>query len=213
MTIQVIINSAQSIEFDRRKVVGQTVSRSERIKVAERASGQAFSFTITPIARFRYSLVRDVIESIQTYDRSEEQQINLASNPLLSYITEYQGGLSSAELANLTINTFTNSTLIIGGLGSVSNGTVVFKGGDWIQPIWSRYPYIVSSTVTKSLSTASVTVHRPLITSEATTVTGALYVGTATTLRVVVTELPTYKLIQRDWAEFTGDFSIVEKIV
>ena len=35
MSIQNIINRAQQIEIDRRRMVGQSISRSQRIKTAE----------------------------------------------------------------------------------------------------------------------------------------------------------------------------------
>lgn len=214
MTIQVIFNSAQSIELDRRKIVGQTVSRSERIRTAERASANAFKFVIEPVSRFRYSLVRGVLESIMTPDRHTEQTVNIATTPGLWYLTQYLGDCSSAQLGTMSISAFTNTSVTLNNLPSIGSSLKLFRAGDWIQPTWSRYPYIVTSDVNRgSGSLATATVHRSLITSEATTVTGAFYVGTATSLKVVVTELPTYKLIQRDWAEFTGQFTVVESII
>lgn len=224
MTIQVIINSAQSIEFDRRRVVGQTISRSQRIKTAQRLTAQPFVLTITALARFRFNEVRYVLESIMAADRTAEQTINLASNPNLDYLTKYNGDLTNSQLANLTITNFTSTTITIGGLPSIgatdrfgntiSSSSQVFEGGDWIQPINSRYPYIVSASVNRgSGSTITATVHRSLITSEGISVLTPLNVGTATTMRVVVQELPTYKLIMKDWAEFTSDFVLVEKVI
>ena len=58
-----------------------------------------------------------------------------------------------------------------------------------------------------------MTVNRSLITSEATTVTTAMLVGTQTSLTVVVTQLPTYELGQWKRVNFSGDFELVEKIV
>ena len=60
---------------------------------------------------------------------------------------------------------------------------------------------------------ATATVHRQLITTENVITTGTFYVGTATTLRLMVTELPTIKIVQKDFAEFSGDFTLVEQIL
>lgn len=214
MSVQVIFNSAQSIEFDRRKIVGQTISRSERIRTAERASANAFKFVIDPIPRFRYSLVRGVLESIMVNDRWAEQTVNIANTPGLWYLTQYLGDLTSGQLGTMTISTFTNTLVTFNNLPTTSSTSLLFRAGDWIQPQQSRYPYIVTQDLQRGSGTlATATVHRNLITSEATTVTGAFYVGTATSLKVVVSELPTYKLIQRDWAEFTGQFTVIESII
>lgn len=224
MSAQDIINTAQVIEFDRRRMVGQSISRSQRIKTAERFTAQPFQLTVSPQARFKFRENRDLIEGIMQYDRNEEQTITIGSNSKLTYITDYTGSLTTAQIAATTITNFTLTTITIGGLPSIGaldrNGaaitanTVVLKAGDWVQPVWSRYPYIVESDITRGSGTMTTgTVHRSVITSEATTTTGAYYVGTATSLKVIATKLPTYRLINRDWCEWTGDFEFVEKVI
>lgn len=212
MSIQNIIDNAQNIEIDRRRVVGQTISRSERIKSAERASAQALKLTVSPQARFRYSEYRSVLENIQSTDRFQEQTVNLGQSH--QYLTQYQGSLTPAQLNTMTVSVFTGTSVTFTNLPSVTSGTVIFKAGDWIQPAQSRYPYIITSQVSRgSLSVITATVHRSLITSESTTTTGTFFVGTATTIRVLVSDLPTFKTVQKDWAEWTGDFILVEKII
>lgn len=214
MSLQNIIDTAQTIDFDRRRMVGQTISRSQRLRVSERDSAVAFRITVTPVARWRYSQYRSTLESLMTADRFEETEINLANQPGLRYLTEYQGGLNATQLGNLTIQQFTGTSVTITTLPAVATATVIFRPGDFIQPSNSRYPYIVTNTVLRgNTSTVTATVHRSLITSENTSTTGTFAVGTGTTLRLVVTDLPTYRLVQKDWAEFTGDFTLVEKII
>jgi hypothetical protein len=224
MTVQVIINTAQSIEFDRRRVVGQSISRSQRIKTAERLTAQPFVITVTPLARFRYEAYRPVLEGIMSLDRTEEQAVNIANKTSMNYLTSYLGDLTDAQLSGLTITNFTATTVTIGQLptigasdrtgNTISSTSTIFEAGDWIQPTNSRYPYIVSEAVLRtSGSTTTATVHRPLISSENIVVTGPIIVGTATTIRVLVSELPNYRLVQKDWCEFTGDFVLVEKVI
>lgn len=215
MSIQTIIDRAQKITFDRRRVVGQSVSRSQRVKTAERLTAQPFRLTVTPPAYLDYGTNRSVIEAIQLVDRNVEATIKLANNTKTAYITQYQGGLNTAQLAALTVTNFTMTSVTISGLPGVASSTLVFKSGDWIQPVNSRYPYIVTSDVTRGTgATVTATVHRNLITSEVTTITNAgLLVGTDTTLKVVITELPTYELGLHKFVNFTGDFGLVEKII
>lgn len=215
MSIQTIIDKAQKITFDRRRVVGQTISRSQRIKTAERNTAQPFRLTVTPPGYLDYGTNRSTIEAIQLIDRNVEATIKIANNNKTRYITDYQGGLSKAQLSGLTVTNFTLTSVTISGLPSVSSSTYVFKAGDWIQPINSRYPYIVTSDVIRGVGTeVTATVHRNLITSESTTITNAaLLVGTDTTLKVVITELPTYEIGLHKFVNFTGDFGLVEKII
>ena len=225
MSIQTIIDKAQAIEFDRRAVVAQSVSRSQRIKTAERNTGQPLQMTVTPPGMLRYSVNRGVIEAIMTTDRVTEVQVNLANNSKLNYLTSYQGGLRLNQAQAVTISAFTLTSMTLGNLptiGStttntttfVTSSTVIFASGDYIQPAGSRYPYIVSNTVIRGTdSVVTATVHRNLITSEATTVTGAILVGNSCTFRMIVNILPTYKLVSNDRVQFTGDFSLIEKII
>ena len=214
MSFQKIIDTATAIEFDRRRIIAQSVSRSQRIKTAERAATQPWTLTVSPRPRFAYSSNRDLIESITHLDRSEESEVNLANNPGLSYITAYQGELSGAQLTALTITNFTATSITIGGLPTTSSSTVIFRAGDWIQPATSRYPYTITEDVERGTgSVITATVHRPLITSEITTITGSVLVGNSCSLRVVALQIPSYSLVQRDQFQFNDNFKFVEKII
>ena len=240
MTIQAIINTAQTMEFDLRKTIGQSISRSQRIKTAQRATAQPFVITIDPIARFRFSETRGILETIVNADRNTETQVYLGSGNL-SYINEYRGDWFPPEQNILcsgqpTIVSFTGTTITI---TSTWDNTIDYpcqqpatpvgvnwlRAGDWIQPANSRYPYIVTADVTTatvlnynnptfSTATFTATVHRPIISSEGINVVGQnLLIGNDTTLRVVVSEIPNYRLRNKDWCEFTNDFVLIEKII
>jgi len=214
MTFQTIINRAQSIEFNRRRVVGQSISRSQRIKTAERVSAQPFVLTVTPQARFTFESERPTIEMIQNFDRNEECPVQIGQIEGLRFINSYLGSLSSGELSALTITNATSTSITIGGLPSVSSSTVIFKAGDWIQPTDSRYPYIVTEQVLRgTTSTVTATTHRPIITSEGISLTGPLKIGTQTTMVVIASQFPTYSVIDHNWAQYNGDFVFVEKVI
>lgn len=214
MSIQTIIDSAQSIEIDRRKVVAQTMSRSQRIKIAERASAQPWKFTVTPPGSLRWSDNRDTVELIDYNDRSQEYTISLNNNSRMNYITEYRGQLTTGQLAALTVTNFTTATMVVGGLPSVSTSTVIFAQGDLIQPINSRYPYTVVNTVYRGSGVnVTVTTNRPAITSEGISLLTNLKVGNSCTWAVVVTALPSYTIVPKNRLQFNGNFELVEKIV
>ena len=215
MSIQNIINSCQQLEIDRRRMVGQTISRSQRIKTAERSTAQPWKFKVTPPAQLPWATSRGVIEVIDLNDRVNEYTISLNANSGMNYITAYQGSLSQAQLDALTISTSTTSTLVLTTLPSTTSTTVLFKPGDIIQPANSRYPYSVTETVTRGTNTTtSVTLHRPIITSEGINLVGqGVSVGNSATWRVIVTGLPTYALIPMRQVQYTGDFELVEKII
>lgn len=214
MSIQTIVNTAAKINIDRRRVVGQTVSRSQRIKTSERASAQPWKLTVTPAPVYTWDTARTMVEYIMTADRNTEVNVQLSDNPKMSFLTEYTGKMTPSQLSALTITNFTGTTMTVGGLPSISSSTIMFQAGDFIQPINSRYPYVVTQPVVRGTSSTIVlSTNRPRITSEATTVTGHVLVGTATSFVCVITQLPTYEFGQHNRVNFTGDFELVEKIV
>lgn len=215
MSLQSIIDRAQSIEIDRRKIAGQTVSRSQRIKTAERASAQPWKFRVSPPGMMPLSTSRQIIETIDSADRIQETQVKLSNTPGMRYLTEYQGSLAKADLDAITIISTGTSTLTLTNLPSVSSSTVVFRQGDFIQPANSRYPYTVSETVLRgSSTTTTVTLHRNIISSEGVNLVGqTLVYGNTCTWRVVVTGLPTYQHVPGRNVQYTGDFELIEKII
>jgi hypothetical protein len=219
MSLQTIIDRAQTIEIDRRRIVGQTISRSQRIKTSERATAQPWKFTVTPPAYLKWADSRGVIEVIDGGDRVDEYTIKLSNTANTNYITAYQGKLTTGQLNNLSISAVTTNTFTITDLpaigGTITSSTVLFSPGDFIQPANSRYPYSVTSTVVRGVGTSTnVTLNRNVITSEAVTLTGqSLKVANSCTWQVVVSGLPSYQLTPMQLVQYTGNFELIERIV
>lgn len=331
MTIQYIIDRAQQIEIDRKKMIGQTISRSQRIKTSERSTAQPWKWRVTPPGALKWSDSRGIIEVIDLNDRSTEYEISLNNNSNMSYITAYQGELTTAQRNSITISSTSTQTITLGSLPAigatlssrtymataksfaagtsatynrafstartdflitnaeynsnfanikvgdalstttyvtsgqtiasvtynyitlanvgytrivmsaaadansaqaatngaedidiqtsktvlVSSSTYVLKKGDLIQPANSRYPYSVTADVQRgSGSTVVVNLHREFITSEGVNVVGqTVKFGNSVTWRVIVSALPTYKLIPNQLVQYTGDFELFEKII
>lgn len=226
MSIQNIIDKSQQIEIDRRRIVGQTISRSQRIKTSERSTAQPWRFKVTPPGALRWSDSREFIEVIDQGDRVTEYEVSLSNVSGMQYITEYQGELRDSQVSALTIASTGTSSLVITTLptiGStttntstfVSSSTVIFKKGDFIQPANSRYPYtVVSDVVRGSSTTTTVLLHRSIITSENVNLVGqTLDYANSCTWRIVVTGLPSYQLIPNRLVQYTGDFELIEKII
>jgi hypothetical protein len=133
----------------------------------------------------------------------------------MNYITSYLGSITQGQLNSLTIQAVGTSTITITGMPSVSSSTVIFAKGDLIQPNNSRYPYTVVNTVVRgATTTTSVTLNRPIITSEGITLTSqGLKVGNSCTWRVLISGLPTYQLVPMQQVQYTGDFELIEKII
>lgn len=219
MSLQTLINKAQQIEFDRGRIISTTISRSQRLKTAERNATQPWRWTVTPPASLTYSDNRSLIELIDYYDRDTEYTIQLGTTSSQAYLVKYQGELDSSQRSAITINTFTNQTLQLTNLpaigGSITSSTVILKTGDFVQPNNSRYPYTVISDVLRgSGSVVTATVHRSLITSEGINPAGqSVKFGVDVSWRFVVLGKPTYSAVPYNRLQFNGDFVLMEKII
>jgi len=213
--LQIIIDSASKIEIDRRRVVGQSVSRSQRLRTAERTSAQPWMMSITPKPVWTYSTNRELIEGITYLDRSRESIVNLANNPNLSYLTAYQGDMTAGDIGGLRVTATSTATITLDVLPAISSTSYLFRSGDFVQPRYSRYPYVIVDSVQRgSGSTVVLNLNRPIITSENLTLTGSgIFVGNSCTWRMVVGSLPIIQMNIRDRFEWSGDFKLMEKVI
>lgn len=214
MSFQTIFNISQSIGVQNRRTIGQQVSRSGQVRVAQYLTSVPWNFTVKPHNFLYYPQVRDVIQTIDNYDRQIPQTISF-SGSTLSWFNAYQGGLTLGQASALTLASVpaTNATTIsVGNLPSVASTTVVFAAGDFLQ--LGVYSYKVTSQVLRgSGSTVSVTLHRPVI---GTVTTGTLTaVGSDCTFYLLASQCPTYTLnpmTNGAFVQWDGDFVFIEDI-
>ena len=214
MSFQTIFEISQSISVQNRRTVGQQVSRSGQVRVAEYLTSVPWSFTVRPHAYLYYPQVRGVIQAIDNKDRQLPETITFASS-LLSWFDDYKGGLTSGQAAALTLDAVpaaNATTITVGNLPSVSSSAVVFAAGDFLQ--LGIYPYKVTTEVLRGGgSTVSVTLHRPVIGTPATGTLTA--VGSACTFYLLAAQCPTYTLnpmTSGAFVQWDGDFVFIEDI-
>lgn len=197
MSFQTILDIHQSVAVNNRRMVGQQVSRSGQIRVAQYLTSVPWVFTVVPHNYLYYPQVRDVIQSIDNADRQNPQYITF-NKAGLDWFTTNRGTATTATLNGApAANT---QTLTIN-----SNGT--FKAGDFVQV--GGYVYKVTADSAGSI----ISIHRPLI--------GTFSGGTALTLGknvqfyVVAEQCPTYKLSPMTngaFVEWEGEFVFREYI-
>jgi hypothetical protein len=112
--LQYIVDKASAIEIARPKTVAQMVTRSGRIRTAERTSLIPYQITVTPPTYSRYEDVRDIIEGLTMTDRNRAVQIQLGQATGTQYITEYSGELNSTQVAALRVATTGTTATIFG---------------------------------------------------------------------------------------------------
>ena len=217
MSLQSIVNTAQSVEINRAALVATSISRSGRLFTASRNWTKPWRFTVEPRAIYTWVEGRPIVESIMTPDKNIEQTITF--NAGSSWVVVYQGSLSSPQLAGLTVNGASTGTLMRLNLSVEVQGlpadTVLFKAGDLIQPTGHRYPYVVTNTVTRgTVTTVDLTLNRGILPQTGYSIAGAgILVGNGCTWRVKVSNLPTYRILPGQLVEFTSAFELVENVL
>ncbi len=197
MSFQTILDIHQTFTVNNRRTVGQQVSRSGQLRVAQYLTSVPWVFTVVPHNFLYYPQVRAVIQSIDNADRQNAQNITF-NTTTLEWFTKMQGTATAATLASTpAANTQT--------LALSSNGT--YKAGDFIQV--GGYVY----KVTADSAGSSVNIHRPLI---GTPTSGAtLTLGKAVTFNVVAEACPTYTLrpmTDGAFVEWDGAFVFRENV-
>jgi len=227
MSLNTILQVSESIAINDQKLVGQVLSRNQRISTSELLTVQPFEFTMNPMKYLLYSQNRSLLSTLRVNDKALEQYLNFTYIGWLNYIA-YQGSMTSAEigLCNWQISS-DNKTLVLGDFpGTVSSGDYVVKTGDFCQV--GRYCYIATEDVLRGVgSTVNIPVHRNLIenlTSEVSAVIGQYgltismggdtYIGV--TFPVILKEYPTYTLVPMtndSFIQWNGPFVAIEDVL
>lgn len=194
MSFQTIFDIQQSMTVNNRRTVGQQVSRSGQVRVAQYLTSVPWVFTVTPHAYLPYATSREIIQTIDNLDRQLPETITFSSSNL-SWFTKYQGSLTEAQANALTLAAIpapNSQTITVGNLPSIASTRVIFAAGDFLQI--GNYTYKVTQEVLRGVNiTVSVNLHRPVI---GTPTIGTLAgVGNACEFTVLAERCPTYTLM------------------
>jgi hypothetical protein len=226
MSLNTILSVCESIAINDQKLVGQVLSRNQRISTSELLTVQPFEFTMKPMNYLLYSQNRSLLSTLRTNDKATEQFLNFGVTGWLNYIA-YQGDMTSGQIGACAWQTSSaNKTLVLGSLPSISATAYIVKIGDFCQV--GRYAYIATADVQRgSGSTVNIPVHRNLIDTLASTVQcvigqygttialgGGTYTGT--TFPVILREYPTYTLVPMtndSFISWNGAFVAIEDVL
>lgn len=213
MGLQTIIDNATYITINKRKSTGLTVSRSGHIKTST-SQGSMYRFTVGMHSGLKYSENRDLLEDLDSLDRTVESNISLNNNTGMNYLTALLGGTTGGTFS---ING-TDGAEIYVDCTNVTGSTTLFKKGDFIQPKGNtgtyRYPYQVTSDVAFSTgANVTIPVHRPILSQTGVSLAGSdLRIGNQVRFHTIIVNAPTYSIAPHDLIQFTDDFELIEVI-
>jgi hypothetical protein len=211
--LQTIIDKANGLVIDRRKVVGVQITRNEIPRTSLTPTKQPWRFKITVPSSLRYYNNRDLIEALDTIDRYTPQTVTFSNNDCLSWIFRYQGAMTAGQISGLTVSSFIGNQLILTGLPTVGASTVLFEPNDLIQIGSYTYPFTSTTQILRGgTSTVTITTNRPnIITSS---VVGAgLTVGNGCSFKMFCPNMPVYKLIPGGYVPGTGTTTLNNALI
>lgn len=226
MSLNTILQVSESIAINDQKLVGQVLSRNQRISTSELLTVQPFEFTMNPMKYLLYSQNRDLLSALRVADKATEQYLNFTNIGWLNYVA-YQGNMTTGQIAACQWQTSSaNKTLVLGNLPTISSGSYIVKKGDFCQV--ERYTYIATADVQRGGgSTVNIPVHRNLISTltnpvnavigqYGTTISlgGTSYTGV--TFPVILREYPTYTLVPMtndSFISWNGPFVAIEDVL
>lgn len=216
MSIQTIIDNATEITFASSKVAAQTISRSGKLLTAQRSTTEPFRFVVGMHSGLSYEDNRALLRTIDDLDITTEEQIDIGStNSNLSWLTEYQGGITAGTITSLGSN---GANLYVDCSGGLTGSGTLFKKGDYLQPVGNtggyRYPYMVTSDVAFSTSSnVTIPVHRPVISQDGVALTsGNVNKGTSVRFYVKMVTKPTYTIVPYRRISFDTSFELLEVV-
>jgi hypothetical protein len=208
--IQTIINLAETIQFDRRNVVGIQYTRSEIPKVSETPTRNAWKINVSVKASMPYNSYRELIEQIDDLDRRKPDTFTFANIPALDWVARYRaqdyGSMTVSLAQQMRVQSFSGDQLVLNnlpnitGAGAVSSSTPLFKAGDFIQlgqgDTQNPYPFTVVNDVLRGTgSTVTLTLHRPVFIPSSNVVGLNISVGSNVYFKMFCTNMPIYTLI------------------
>ena len=222
MSIQSVINIAESIQINRRKVVGVQITRNEIARVSELLTRNPWRMTVKVSALLNYDspTVRALLEELDRKDRKLPQVITFSGNSGLSWMFRYQGSMTAAEINALRIQRFGSAEhdyneLVLTNLPSAGSnslpGAVLFRKGDILQVAGYPYPFTVqNATVLRgSSNTVTITTHRENFIDDSV-VNSSITVGNQVSFNMLCINMPTYTFVNKNQVQFDSDFDLFE---
>lgn len=202
--LQTIIDNCDSIEIDRRKVVGIQITRNEVARTSETPTFQPWRIKLTMPSRFKYNQVRSLLEALDTLDRNTPEIVTFGNVACLSWIFKYQGTMTQTALNNITVTSFVGNQLVLGNLPVLPSTRVLFEPNDLIQIGNNPYPFTSTTQVTRGTgATVTVTTNRPNILTSAVAGDG-ITVGNSCEFNMFCPNMPIYKLMPGGYMQQNG---------
>jgi hypothetical protein len=202
MSFQNVIDYAETISIDTKQVVASTQSRDGTYRAVSRG-GQYWRFEVKVPDGPSWTDWRTRIANFERLDRVNSGTFSL-NTANMEWLYKYQG--NSANYTGFVATITQGSKNILLTTSPTTSSGFKFRAGDFIQLGTTRKVYKVESDV--PYNSNSVTLHRPVIESSASTV--SLRVAENCVFTVYCKDMPQWTIMARDQISWSGPFVFVE---
>lgn len=204
MSFQWILDSAETISLDQKKVIGTTTTRDGTVRATSRG-GQVWRLEVKLPDGPRWSDYRGNIAKAQALDRTTTANVQINNSGYNSWLTAYQGNCSNTSAVTASWTQGGTTITLTGGQAASGYN---FKAGDLLQLKSTGRVYQVAADCAYSSNT--LTLNRPIIDA---TSSGTLVIGPSVTWNVICVEFPSWTIFSRDQVSWSGPFVFVENLV
>jgi hypothetical protein len=205
MSFQWIIDNAEGISINRKKIVSSTTSRDGTTRGVSRG-GQVWRFDVKLPDGIPWTQLRQYITQAEALDRTTAANIQI-NNTGHNWLIKYQG--NSVNYTGFVANITQGSSSITLTSSPTTSSGFKFRAGDIIQLGSSGKVYTVAADV--AFNSNTVTLHRPVIESTATGLT--LRAAENCVFNVICVQFPEWTLFSRDQVSWSGPFVFAENLV
>jgi hypothetical protein len=205
MSFQWIIDKAETISINTKRMVATTTARDGTVRAVSRG-GQVWRFDVKVPDGISWTELRQYIAQAEQLDRVSTATISLSATGQ-NYIYRYQGDSVNKTGFVATI-VQGNATITLTTSPTTSSG-FKFRAGDYIQLGTSGKVYKVAADV--AFNSNSVLLHRPVLDASAAGV--SLRVGENASWTVLCTQFPEWTLFGRNQVSWQGSFIFTENLV
>jgi len=208
MSFQWIIDNAESISIESKKIVASTTARDGTSRNVSRGD-QVWRMEVKLPDGMRWTDIRSNITKAEALDRVTATSIQFNTSGQ-DWLIKYQGSYTNltAYGGGIAIGSITrgSSTITLTTSGTLASG-YKFKAGDYIQ-LGTGNVYRVIADVAYNSNT--ITVHRPVLEASAT----GVYIKAAQycAWNIICTQYPSWTLFARDQVSWNGTFVFVENV-
>lgn len=221
MSLQYIVDIANSISIDRKKVVGIQYTRSEVARTELTPTKNPWRF-IVEVPNMPYYIMRPILEQLNVIDRYQPELLSFNNNVNTKHIFRQQSNVTFAT--PLQVVSYVGNQLTITNLPAVAVGTTILNAGDLLQINGFPYPFtVIGDVLMPAAANVTVTTHRPNIITNS--VVGLnITVGSSCQFNLFCPNMPSFKLtpgrkvlapngsdfINASLVEFDGAFEMFE---